>query len=123
MPIPTPEPGLVISYAYLWHQEHEAGREEGRKDRPSVIVLAVERPANDTTVVVVLLSRTLLPPIPLAPSKFPPRLNVISDLMTRVPGSLLQKATNSIGPAMIFGKSAAAIAMTMASCHRDSSIR
>jgi hypothetical protein len=54
VPIPTPEPGLVISYAYLWHHEHEAGREEGRKDRPSVIVLAVERPANDTTVVVVL---------------------------------------------------------------------
>src|SRR5438034_11323387 len=54
MPIPTPEPGLVVSYAYLWHHEHEAAREEGRKDRPSVIVLAVERAANDTTVVVVL---------------------------------------------------------------------
>jgi hypothetical protein len=54
VPIPAPEPGLVISYAYLWHREHEAGREEGRKDRPSVIVLAVERPANDTTVVVIL---------------------------------------------------------------------
>jgi hypothetical protein len=35
MPIPNPEPGLVISYAYLWHDEHHAGREEG-KDRPSV---------------------------------------------------------------------------------------
>jgi hypothetical protein len=44
MPIPAPEPGLVISDAYLWHHEHEAGREEGRKDRPSVIVLVVERP-------------------------------------------------------------------------------
>jgi mRNA-degrading endonuclease toxin of MazEF toxin-antitoxin module len=54
MPIPTPEPGLVISYAYLWHHEREAGRQEGRKDRPSVIVLAIERPRNDTTVVVVL---------------------------------------------------------------------
>jgi hypothetical protein len=54
MPIPTPEPGLVISYAYLWRYEREAGQEEGRKDRPSVIVLTVERPANDTTVVVVL---------------------------------------------------------------------
>jgi hypothetical protein len=43
MPIPNPEPGLVISYAYLWHHEHRAGREEGQKDRPSVIVLAVER--------------------------------------------------------------------------------
>jgi hypothetical protein len=54
MPIPTPEPGLVISYAYLWHTEHEAGQEEGRKDRPSVIVLTVERQADDTTIVIVL---------------------------------------------------------------------
>jgi hypothetical protein len=54
MPIPAPEPGLVISYAYLWHAEHEAGQEEGRKDRPSVIVLAVERQADDTTIVTVL---------------------------------------------------------------------
>jgi hypothetical protein len=54
MPIPAPEPGLVISYAYLWHHEHEAGQEEGRKDRPSVIVLAVERQADDSTVVTVL---------------------------------------------------------------------
>jgi hypothetical protein len=52
MPIPNPEPGLVISYAYLWHHEHQAGREEGQKDRPSVIVLAVERDA--ATVVTVL---------------------------------------------------------------------
>ena len=54
MPIPNPEPGLVISYAYLWHHEHQAGREEGRKDRPSVIVLAVERDAGGATVVTVL---------------------------------------------------------------------
>jgi hypothetical protein len=31
MPIPNPEPGLVISYAYLRHREHQAGREEGDK--------------------------------------------------------------------------------------------
>lgn len=49
MPIPNPEPGLVISYAYLWHDEQQAGREEGRKDGPSVIVLAVERDADDAT--------------------------------------------------------------------------
>src|ERR1700736_2923482 len=46
MPIPNPEPGLVISYAYLWHREHQAGREEGRKDRPSVIIVA-GRPVDD----------------------------------------------------------------------------
>jgi hypothetical protein len=54
MPIPNPEPGLVISYAYLWHHEHRAGREEGQKDRPGVIVLAVEREADDATIVTVL---------------------------------------------------------------------
>lgn len=54
MPLPSPEPGLVISYAYLWHGEHRAGQEEGRKDRPSVIVLAVERAADGAMIVTVL---------------------------------------------------------------------
>lgn len=54
MPIPYPEPGLVISYAYLWHREHRAGREEGRKNRPSVIVLAAEREADGVMIVTVL---------------------------------------------------------------------
>src|SRR5215469_9574837 len=53
MSIPNPEPGLVISYAYLWHDEHRAGLEEGQKDRPSVIVLAVERKADGATLVTV----------------------------------------------------------------------
>jgi hypothetical protein len=54
MPLPEPEPGLVISYAYLWHHEHQSGQDEGRKDRPSVIVLAVERMSDGATVVTVL---------------------------------------------------------------------
>ena len=41
MPWPEPEPGLVIRYAYLWRREQEAGREEGTKDRPCAIVLAL----------------------------------------------------------------------------------
>jgi hypothetical protein len=54
MPFPNPEPGLVISYAYLWHREYQAGQQEGRKDRPSVIVLAVERERNGAIIVTVL---------------------------------------------------------------------
>lgn len=54
MMIPRPEPGLVINYAYLWHHEHESGQEEGRKDRPSVIVLCVEDDQDGATVVTVL---------------------------------------------------------------------
>ena len=53
MPIPSPEPGLVICYSYLWRREHEAGQMEGRKDRPSVIVLAVKE-ADGATLVTVL---------------------------------------------------------------------
>jgi hypothetical protein len=71
VPIPTPEPGLVISYAYLWHHEYEAGREEGRKDRPGVIVLTVERPASDATVVVVLPFTHTPPSDPTAAIEIP----------------------------------------------------
>jgi len=54
MPIPNPEAGLVVSYAYLWHGEYQVGQEEGRKDRPSVIVLAATRQADGATTVTVL---------------------------------------------------------------------
>lgn len=41
MTYPDPEPGLVISYSFLWSDEAAAGHAEGRKDRPCAIVLAV----------------------------------------------------------------------------------
>jgi hypothetical protein len=50
---PTPEPGLVISYAYVWNHEAQSGQEEGRKDRPCVIALAVERRQDGETLVTV----------------------------------------------------------------------
>jgi mRNA-degrading endonuclease toxin of MazEF toxin-antitoxin module len=52
MPIPAPEPGLVISYAYLWRHEQQAGLEEGRKDRPCVVILAVREHDNAIVVTV-----------------------------------------------------------------------
>lgn len=41
MALPRPEPGLVISYLYLWHSEHAEGREDGTRHRPCVIVITV----------------------------------------------------------------------------------
>jgi len=38
---PEPYAGLVIRYSYLWKQEFDAGRDEGTKDRPCAIVMAV----------------------------------------------------------------------------------
>ena len=51
MALPDPQLGLVISYSYLWHHEHNAGRDEGTKSRPCVVVLAMENQADGTTLV------------------------------------------------------------------------
>jgi hypothetical protein len=53
LPIPHPEPGLVIPYAYLWRHEHRKGLEEGLKNRPCVIVLTVRSEKSGTTRVTV----------------------------------------------------------------------
>ncbi len=54
MAIPTPEPGLIISYAYVWDHEAQSGQDEGREDRPCVIALAIERQQDGETLVTVL---------------------------------------------------------------------
>ena len=51
MPLPVPEPGLVVRYAYLWHSDYARGREDGDKDRPRAIVFTVTE-ADETTVAV-----------------------------------------------------------------------
>ena len=39
---PAPQPGLVVRFSYLWKREADAGREEGVKDRPCAVVIAIE---------------------------------------------------------------------------------
>src|SRR5947209_10736571 len=73
MSFPVPEPGLVISYGYLWRHEREAGKEEGRKDRPCVIVLAVET-QDDTTLVTVAPMTHRAPPDHTVSLEIPPRV-------------------------------------------------
>ena len=51
MPLPVPEPGLVVRYAYLWHSDYARGREDGDKDRPCAIVFTVTE-TDETTVAV-----------------------------------------------------------------------
>jgi hypothetical protein len=73
MAIPNPEPGLVISYAYLWRREFEAGQEEGRKNRPCVIVLSVEKQDSGTVVTVAPITHS--PPSASTPCmEIPPRV-------------------------------------------------
>lgn len=65
MSLPAPEPGLVISYAYLWRHEHNEGQDEGRKNRPCLVVLASEPTADGATRVTVA-AITHVPPHPRA---------------------------------------------------------
>ncbi len=58
MPLPEPVPGLVISYAYLWRDQQAGGRDEGIKDRPCVIVVAVRREEGERIVTVAPVTHT-----------------------------------------------------------------
>lgn len=53
MAIPSPEPGLVIRYNYLWRTDFEAGHERA-KARPACIVAAIDTQASGSTRVVIL---------------------------------------------------------------------
>lgn len=61
MALPEPVPGLVIGFSYLWRNEALRGLEEGRKDRPCVIILAVETEAGRKVVTVAPITHS--PPI------------------------------------------------------------
>lgn len=68
---PRPLPGLVIRYSYLWTREAEAGREEGVKERPCAIVLAVAVAENRMRVIVLPITHTAPEP-PEAGVELPP---------------------------------------------------
>ena len=53
MTFPSPRPGLVIRYGFLWSHEHDAGAEEAAKDRPCAIVVAARRGEGGDIVVIV----------------------------------------------------------------------
>lgn len=60
MAFPSPVPGQVIRYSYLWNAEHLQGQDEGVKDRPCAVVMVSE--AADAGTVVTVLPITHTPP-------------------------------------------------------------
>ena len=50
---PNPQGGLVIRYDYLWASERLEGREEGSKNRPCAVVLALSHSHGETERVVI----------------------------------------------------------------------
>ena len=59
MPLPSPEPGMVLRYDYLWSREALQGRQQS-KDRPTCLVAAGESRSNPRFVL--LLPITHSPP-------------------------------------------------------------
>jgi hypothetical protein len=74
MALPEPECGLVISYAYLWRHECEAGQSEGLKDRPCAIVLAMAGTGDDPVTVTVAPIMHAAPRHPDLAIEIPPRV-------------------------------------------------
>jgi hypothetical protein len=56
--LPKPRPGLVISYSYLWADQHGIGIEEGAKDRPCAIIAAHQVIAGREVVTVIPVTHT-----------------------------------------------------------------
>ena len=54
-----PPPGSVIRYAYLWADEDELGQEEGRKDRPAlVLAVAIHVRGDESRVLALAVTHT-----------------------------------------------------------------
>ncbi len=73
MALPEPEYGLVISYSYLWRHESEAGKMEGSKNRPCVIVAIVSKEGGQKLVTVAPITHTS-PIDPTVAIEIPPRV-------------------------------------------------
>lgn len=58
MPLPLPEPGLVIHYEYLWRPESEQGEEHGFKRRPCAMVVATTGISGSVEAIVAPITHT-----------------------------------------------------------------
>ena len=58
MSLPSPRPGLVIGYSYLWARERDRGSEEGDKSRPCAIVAARQILEGKEVVTVIPITHT-----------------------------------------------------------------
>lgn len=74
MVYPDPEPGLVISYSYLWSEEAAAGHAEGRKNRPCAILLVIRKSKGEPPGVTVAPITHSLPRDPEVAIEIPTRV-------------------------------------------------
>lgn len=64
MKLGPPPRGSVLRYAYLWADEQNRGKEEGRKDRPVLVLALSATERQGTTQVLVLAITHSAPKVP-----------------------------------------------------------
>lgn len=72
MPLPNPEPGLVVSYEFLWSHEYRVSEDKGVKIRPCAIVLRTKTEASQTSVTVAPITHR--EPAPGTGLEIPPKV-------------------------------------------------
>ena len=120
-PIPEPEPGLVISHAYLWHSEASRGRDEESKYRPAVVVLATQDKPDGGKAVPVAPVAHRPPDDPAMAVEIPPqtkrRLGLDADrswiVVSEVnrfewPGPTFVRSLRGVGPSGCFRRASSA---------------
>jgi hypothetical protein len=100
--LPTPLPGLVIRYSYLWAADAARGLEEGDKDRPAVIILVVEG-----TVLALPVTHSA-PTVGGVAMEIPPAVARSAGLDEHGHGSFCRCPTNSYGRGSTYGSFRAA---------------
>jgi hypothetical protein len=127
MRFPPPERGSIIRYAYLWAAEHRRGHEEGRKDRPA-LVLALSIVNHDGQAEILVLPITHKPPAtPSGAVAIPPEMKrsmqldedtswiVTTEANAFVwPGPDTRPVAGSRRPSVIYGKIPAALLQRVA---------
>jgi hypothetical protein len=127
MRIAPPERGSIIRYAYLWAEEHRRGEEEGRKDRPA-LVLALSIVNHDGQAEILVLPITHTPPTaPSGAVAIPPEVKrrlrldekpswiVTTEANAFVwPGPDIRPVAGSRRPGVIYGKIPAALLQKVA---------
>jgi hypothetical protein len=108
-----PPPGSVIRYSYLWADETDAGREEGTKDRPTLVV-AVAISASRIIAVAITHSppRNVGEAIPLPDAvktqlgldDLPSWITVTEANIFRWPGPDIRNIPGKNPPSSIFGR-------------------
>jgi hypothetical protein len=97
LPLPNPHPGLVICYSYLWHDEKRRGLEDGKKDRPCVIVIA-NHSVEATTVVTVVPITHSPPDNPTTALEIPETVKTLLGLDDEPQWAIATEVNNFVWP-------------------------